>query len=1083
MKLIKRSSNLLCVLILSAISALSLQAQTLQPSLYSQLDYRFIGPGGGRMIAAIGIPGDPTTALAGAASGGIWKTTDYGNHWKPVFDDKDASSISALAIAPSAHNEMWAGTGETFLIRPAHAMGDGIYKSVDYGETWEKMGLEKTGRIGRIEIHPTNPDIVFACALGHSFGPQKERGVYRTTDGGKTWELVLHVNDQTGCNDLDINPDNPNIIYAAFWQLKISTWNLKSGGPYSGIYRSVDGGDTWKKLSGEGLGLPGGQDHPLGKVAVRVAPSEPSRVYVLAEETGSPAFYRSDDGGDSWRLVAKNHNMAERAPYYTRFAVDPENPDRIYFVSVRFSMSLDGGKSLVRRAPAGGGDNHDIWIDPTNADRYIVSHDGGLTMTLNKGESAERHILPVSQMYHVHVDNEIPYNVYGNRQDAYSYKGPSRSRSRSIPLGLWSDVGGCESGFSIPDTVDGYTVWSGCYDGGLTVFDGRNHTTKNVRVWPKAGYGYAPKDLKYRWHWTFPIFISPHNHEKVYVGSQYVHVTTDRGQSWEVISPDLTRDIESHQESSGGVAIDNLYTFDGATLFAIAESPIQKGLIWTGSNDGLVHVTKDGGQNWTNVTKNIPGMPKWGTIANVEPSWFDAGTAYISVDDHQQADFKPYIFVTEDYGQTWKKISDGIPESVHSFVHVVREDPDKEGALYAGTDNQIYYSPDDGQTWVSLRNNMPPAPIYWLTIQQHFDDLVVGTYGRGFYILDDISPLRNLTQEVMAENLHLFSFRPTYRFFDVKGIKTDPRTHIRGRNPQYGADINYYLKTESEEEAKIEIFKGDELIRTLQGPAKKGINRTWWNLRYESTLEPKLRTTPPNKAWVEENMPWVGEGREKWRPLVTWDLDLNRGQRGPRVVPGTYTVKVTVGDYEAVREIEIQDDPESFATPQDIQKQVALSLKIRDQLNEVTTIINKIEWIKKGFEELITQLEAAQNKDDKVEIINRINKLNKLVTEIEGNLFDINLSGAREDAFRNPMKLYGRISALGSDVQQSGGGLAPTEQQFEVYEELSEQFEEVKESYNEFIEKQLVPFLQDIQGLEKIPSLEGDIFQFKQDNQ
>lgn len=1030
------------------------EAQSIQKDQYDQLKYRHIGPDGNRLIAVIGVPGDPSTTLVGAASGGIWKTTDYGTNWKPVFDSKSASSVSALAVSRSAPNEMWAGTGETFLIRPAHAMGDGIYKSTDSGDSWQKMGLEKTGRIGQIKVHPRNPDIVYACALGHGFGPQKERGVYRTQDGGDSWELVLHVNRKTGCADMDIDPNNPNTVFAAFWQLRIDTWNLKSGGPHSRVYRSQDGGDSWVKLSGVGKGLPGSAKHPVGKTSVRVAPSNSDRVYVLTEES-SPGFYKSDDGGDSWELVSRNHTLNERAPYYTRFSVDPENQNRIYFASVRFSMSVDGGKTIVNNPPRGGGDNHDIWIDPTNADRFMVAHDGGVGITLNHGRTFDQHSLPVAQMYHVHVDNEIPYNVYGNRQDGYSYKAPSNSRMGFIPLGLWEAVGGCESGFAIPDTVDGHTVWSGCYDGGLEIYDERNKHSRNVRVWPEAAYGWAPKDLKFRWHWTFPIHISPHDHNKVYVGSQYVHVTENRGQSWAVVSPDLTKDLESHQQNSGGVANDNLMTFDGATLFAIAESPVQEGVIWTGSNDGVIQLSRNGGKNWSDVSNNIKDLPEWGTIANIEPSRFDAGTAYISVDDHQQGNFDPYIYKTEDYGQSWEKISEDIPKSVHSYVHVVREDPNKEGALYAGTDNQVYYSPDEGENWLSLRNNMSSAPVYWLTIQDHFDDLVVGTYGRGFWIMDDIRPLRNLTSEVMSKDLHLFSFRPTYRFYSIQGIKTEGRSHIRGKNPPYGASVDYYLEDDANQKAKIEVFDGDKLIRTLSGSSDAGVNRVWWDLSYEPSHTPKLRVAPPDKPWV----PIRSKG---WRPLVTWDLDLWKGQLGPRVAPGTYTVKVTVGDRVESRELQVRKDPHSTGTVKDIEKQVAFGLDIRNELNQVVKLINEIEWIRKEFEDLTTRLKETRDKDQVASIIARAEELNKRVIEIESNLFDVHLTGAREDAFRNPMKLYGRLSALGSDIMYNGADFAPTQQQIEVFEELDKRFEQTKESYNKFVEEQLIPFYERI---------------------
>jgi len=647
----------------------------------AELRFRFIGPDGNRAIAVVGEPGNPAVAYIGAASGGIFKTTDGGVTWKPIFDDQNVSSIGSLALAPSDPNVVWAGTGETFVIRPAHSVGNGIYRSTDAGRTWAHRGLEKTGRIGRVVVDPRDDRVVLACALGHTYGPQPDRGVYRTTDGGSTWEKVLFVDENTGCADLAMDPSNPRVLFAGMWQVHINTWGLRSGGPGSGVYRSTDGGSAWKRLEG---GLPGGKDHPVGKVAVAVAANDRDRVYVLVEDT-SPGFYRSDDGGTTWRLVSRNHTLAERAPYYTRFAVAPDDPNRIYFASVRFSMSIDGGESIVPNPPAGGGDNHDIWIDPVNPERFMVADDGGVNITLNRGVTFRRIVPPIAQMYHVKVDDQIPYYVYGNRQDGYSYRGPSNSRTGgSIPLGLWHSVGGCESGLATPDPVDNNIVWSGCYDGGLERFDLRTGQVRNVRVWPEAGYGWPPADMKYRWHWNFPLAISPHNHERVFVGSQYVHETTDGGDSWKTISPDLTRNDKSHQQSSGGVAIDNLMTFDGSTLFAISESPLEAGLIWAGTNDGQVQLTRNGGESWTNVTKNIPGLPPWGTIANVEPSHFDVASAYISVDLHQMGDFDPYIYKTTDFGASWKRVSSDIPKSILSFVHVVKEDPKRRGLLYGG---------------------------------------------------------------------------------------------------------------------------------------------------------------------------------------------------------------------------------------------------------------------------------------------------------------------------------------------------------------------------------------------------------------
>ncbi|MDC6362534.1 MULTISPECIES: WD40/YVTN/BNR-like repeat-containing protein [Flavobacteriaceae] len=1032
--------TLFVLLSFSLLNIVSLFAQ-LNPKLFENLNFRFIGPEGNRTIAIAGVPGDPMVNYIGAASGGLWKTTDGGINWNPIFDDQEVSSIGSVALAPSNPNIVWVGTGETFVIRPAHAMGDGIYKSEDAGKTWKKMGLEKTGRIGRVIVHPTNPDIVYVAALGHTYGPQKERGVYKTTDGGKTWKQILFIDEHTGAAEMAIDPKNPDRLLVGMWSIHINTWGLNSGGPGGGVYRTTDGGKSWEPLSK--YGLPGGKDQPVGKTAVAIAPSQPDVVYALFE-IDSPALYRSEDFGNTWTLQTQNHDIAERAPYYTRMAVSPADPDEIYFASVKFSTSTDAGKNITG-GYAAGGDNHDIWLDPTNADRMMVAHDGGASITLNHGKSFQRIVLPIAQMYHAAVDDKIPYNVYGNRQDGYSYKGPSNSLQGYIPLGLWEGVGGCESGFAQPDPFDNDIIWSGCYDGGLQRYNARTGHARDVRVWPEAGYGWEPGKLKYRWHWNFPLAFSPHTPHRVYVGSQFVHKSDDDGQSWQVISPDLTLNDKTHQQNSGGVAIDNLMTFDGATLFSIAESKLEPGHVWTGSNDGQVHLTQNGGETWTNVTQNIPDLPQWGTIANIELSRFKKGTAYISVDLHQMGDFDPYVYKTSDYGQSWKLVSGTVPKSVHSFAHVIKEDPKREGMLYLGVDNGIYVSTNDGQNWMRLRNNLPPAPIYWLEIQERFDDLVVGTYGRGYYILDNISPLREYDMDAQGKDAHLFSIRPSYRFQEKQSIKTDGPSLNSGTNPAYGADINYFLKDSTDQKVEIQILtSNDEIVRTLPGKNDAGIHRVMWDLRYEPTYKPKLQSPPPGRPWVQLN----GEG---WRPLVTWDLDLMRGQYGPRVVPDTYKVKLIVGETAYVREVEVLKDPSTEGTLEDIQKQVAFSLELRDAINVAVTMINDIESIRAELNEIIPQL---RNKNDK----KKAEQLQSMAEAIAGSLYDIHLTGAREDAFRSPMKLYGRLSALASDITGNGVDFRPTDQQGEVYSIFNKRLKDVDDKFKTFMNVEVYNF-------------------------
>ncbi|HSG09488.1 MAG TPA: hypothetical protein VLA36_14095 [Longimicrobiales bacterium] len=1012
------------------LSASAISAQQVDPAGYAGLRFRTIGPEGNRAIAVIGEPGNPMVVLVGAASGGVWKTEDGGVNWRPTFDDMDAQSIGSLAMAPTAPNEVWAGTGETFIIRPALAMGNGIYKSLDQGDTWTHMGLEGVGRIGRIVIHPRDADVVYACALGHAYDDQQERGIYRTEDGGQTWEQVLFVDPGTGCADLAIDPRRPEILFAGMWSLRVDPWKLASEGTGGGVYVSRDGGDTWNRISGNGLPA---ADHAVGKVAVGIAYSDPDRVYALIEDD-HPSFYRSDDGGRRWRLVSRNHDMAERASYYTRFGIDTRDPDRVYFASVRFGMSRDGGATLAPDPPRGGGDTHDVWIDPTNPDRFMVADDGGATITLNRGRSFERIVLPIAQMYHVHTDMEIPYNVYGNRQDGYSYSAPSNSRSFGIVEGNWHSVGGCESGFAIPDTAGVNEVWSGCYDGGLELYDPRTQQARNVRIWPEASYGWPPADLRYRWHWTFPIVISTHDHNTVYVGSQYVHRTRDKGQSWDVISPDLTLNDKSKQQNSGGKTTDNLMTFDGSLLYALAESPVQEGVLWAGSNDGQIHVSRDGGDSWEKVSGNIRDLPEYGQISNIEPSKWDAGTAYVAVDFHQMGSFDPHIYKTTDFGARWTRIDGGIERSMFSFVHVVREDPVRKGMLFAGTDNGVWFTLDDGTHWQRIRNNLPAAPVYWLTIQPHFNDLVVATYGRGIWILDDITPLRALGQEVMASDAHLFDIRPAYRFQRIHNVVSAP-SHVFGQNPPYGADINVWLSDDAAGPMKVELVdQSGTVVRTLNQRGSAGINRIQWDLRHTSPDAPRLRTPPPE-------MPWVEMGEDGSRRLRTWDLDLNGGQQGPQVVPGRFTARVTVGDHVLEGAFDVLKDPHSEGTLADIEAQVAMSLQMRGDLERIGAMIDRLEWIREQVEDA----QAFFAKDSSAAgTAQAAADFRAQLLDVEGRLFDVNLSGAREDAFRNPMKLYGRMSALASDVGASSSDFRPTDQQGEVHVILLERLEEAQ---------------------------------------
>ena len=1047
----RRTELSLCILPFLLIFA-GLTAQSsekpIDPDLFQQLKYRHIGPPGNRMIAVVGVPGDNNINYAGAASGGLWKSADGGINWFPIFDDQPVSSVSALAIAPSDANVIWAGTGETF-IRSNVSIGNGIYKSTDAGKTWTQMGLEKTGRIGRIVIDPSDPDIVFAAAMGHCYGPQPDRGVYRSKDGGKAWKKVLFVDENTGCSDIAMDPNNPRILFAGMWQVEIKTWGRWSGGPGSGVFISKDGGDTWKRI--EGHGLPA---CPLGKIAVAVAQSNSNRVYALIETGARGSLWRSDDGGENWRNISHNRLLNERPHYYTRMVISPADENEVYFPSNSMSVTYDGGETstLIRW----GGDNHDMWIDPKNADRMMIANDMGVMITTNHGRGWNNTVLPVGQMYHVSVDTNIPYFVLSNKQDGPSYRGPSNSLSgRGISSGLWRNVAGCECGFAYADPVDPNIIWGGCYNAGLDRFDLRTGHNRSVRVWPKSPMGSAAGLLKYRFNWTFPIAISPHNHNKVYVGSQHVHMTTNGGQSWTVISPDLSLNNQSQLRDSGGLTRDNLGVEYGCLVFAIAESPLEEGVIWAGTNDGQVQVTRDGGANWTNVTSSLPGLPPLGTVSNIEPSRYDPGTCYITVDLHQVNNRDPFVYKTTDYGKTWTSISSDIPKSVFSYAHCVREDPVRKGLLYLGTENALYVSFNDGKNWIPFQINLPHAPVHWLTIQSHFNDLVVATYGRGIWIIDDITPLQQLTPDVLEAEAHLFTPRPVYRFREVTRSESFRNDQCVGSNPPYGASISYYLK-EGTPGSKAEITILDDAgqaIIILSGPAAAGINRVWWDLRHESPREPRLRTKPPGNPHVWEEKRFKRYAQQGWMPLISWGI--RAGLVGPLAVPGTYTVKLKVGGDEFSQKLIVRKDPNTAGTEADIQAQVTKALEIRDDINSVVDSINQIEWIRKQVYDLIDFLKQAKNDDS---IISDAKELDTKFVGVEGKFFQQILAEGDLKSFRAPVKLYSQLALLAGDIASGSADFPPTDQQVEVHEVLKEELVIALGELNGLIDNELAAF-------------------------
>ena len=1032
------------VICLSAAFAL---VQGQQPNTEA-LRWRYIGPVGNRVTSIIGVPSQPYIYYAGSASGGIFKTTDGGIHWEAIFDGQPVSSIGSLALAPSDPNTVWAGTGEAW-IRSHISVGQGIYKSTDAGKTWKLMGLEKTGRIGHLAIDPKNPDIVMACALGHAYGAQQERGVFRTTDGGNHWERVLFTDENSGCSDIVMDPNNPHILFAGMWPLEIHTWGRESGGPGSGLYMSRDEGATWKKITEHGL-----PNHTTGKWALAIARSNSNRVYALIEtgdgvpykgqETDRGKLWRSDDGGENWRLASYDRSMGGRTHYYFRVEVSPDNENELHFLTNPYSVSLDGGETLRGGGGGGaggggggggfagspGGDNHDIWIDPTEPNRIAVANDAGVSLSVTRGRSWQRIQLPNGQMYHVTVDDRIPYYVYGNRQDGPSYRGPSRTGigggfggggggfgAGAIPRSAWIGVSGGESGWATPDPVDNNIIWStasgsGSVGGIVERFDLRTGQTRNVEVWPENISGTTAADIKYRFVWTAPFTISPHDHNKLYIGSQYVHQTTDGGNSWQVISPDLTLNDKSRQGFSGGLTGDNIGVEYAGVVFAIAESPKEAGTIWVGTNDGLAQITRDGGKNWTNITKNIPNMLAWGTVSNIEPSRYNAGTAYMTVDGHQVNNRDPWVYKTSDYGKTWKLITNGIPHTMLSYAHCVREDPTRQGLLYLGTEGGIYVSYDDGANWQPLQSNLPHAPVYWMVVQERFNDLAISTYGRGFWILDDITPIQKWTAEVQNSNVHLFPPRTAYRLRGITVPYASPDDPTAGQNPPGAVSINYYLKAAPQRDPSIKIVDASgQTVQTIRGTRAAGMNRVWWNLRTDQSKEVRLRTSPAYAPEIRVNA-------EGWRPLP------EGGRMTILAPPGNYTVKLSVDGQEYSAPLTVLKDPNTGASDEDIQKQTTTLYELRKDLEAAADMTNQIEIIRAQLENLRGVLRGN------ADVRTAADDLDKKLTDIEDSLIQRKYSGQGQDTTRYPTKLTGKITYLAGGV--ATGDYPPNMQQKEV---------------------------------------------------
>ncbi len=997
--------------------------------LFRGMKYRSIGPfRGGRSLTAAGIPGDPTTYYFGATGGGVWKSTDGANTWAPVFDKDGAPSIGSIAVAVSDPNIVYVGTGEA-CIRGNISQGDGVWKSVDAGKSWKNVGLKDSRAIGKVIVNPRNPDIVFVAALGHPFGPNTERGVFRTTDGGKTWDKVLYKNENTGAIDVAFDPQNANILFASLWETRRSPWSLSSGGPGSGLYRSTDGGGTWKRL--EEHGLPKG---PYGRIGLAMAANS-ERVYALIEAKEGGGLYRTDDGGGTWDLVNGSHGLFQRAWYYMHVIADPQDPNTVYVLDVEFFKSTDGGRTF-NKVKVPHGDNHGLWIDPKNTKRMIASDDGGVTVSLDGGKSWTREDnQPTAQFYHVITDTQTPYYVYGSQQDNSTVAIASRSDDGVIGRENWYAVGGGEAGYIAPYPPDPNIVYAGDYQGNITRFDRRTNQVKNIAVSPELSDGSGAAPLDHRFQWTAPIVISPHDPNTIYYGGERVFKTTDGGTHWEAISGDLTRNDKSKQQPSGGpITVDDTGTEYYDTVFSIAPSPLAQGLIWVGTDDGLIQITRDEGKNWTNVTPKNVDLAEWSRISLIEVSPHDAGTAYVAVDRHQNDDLAPYIYKTSDYGATWTRITTGIPDGV--FVRAVREDPKKKGLLYAGTERGVFVSFDDGAHWRSLQINLPITPVHDLVIKN--DDLVLATHGRSFWILDDVSPLRQFADSVAGEDMHLYQPATAYRVHthtDDAG-DTSPRLAFAGKNPPNGAVIYFYLKQapkpELKQEVKIEILdaagsvirkyssnKTEPLDEPLDPDDKKpekqikledGLNRFVWDLHYE-----EANRVPGYFLW-----------------------EYNDGAKGPLALPGNYQVRFTANGKSATAPFEVKIDPRVTTSASDLEKQFKFEMAVRDQLNRVYDAVNQIQDVREQLDGLKKRLVAG---DSTKALFDGARALDAKLIAVRDPLINFKIS-ASEDSLAYAPGIDAKLAFLAMAVAGFADS-APTESQYQEFDKLKKRTDEL----------------------------------------
>jgi photosystem II stability/assembly factor-like uncharacterized protein len=991
-------------------------SQSQKEAYFDALEYRELGPfRGGRSAAVTGVPNKPNLFYFGATGGGVWKTEDGGRKWENISDGYFGGSIGAIAVSTDDPNVMYVGGGES-TVRGNVSSGYGVWKTENAGKTWKPIGLEKSRHIPRLIIHPKDHNTVYAAVLGNIYKPTADRGIYKSTDGGKTWNKKLFVNENAGFVDLIMDATNPRILYASSWNIRRTPYSLSSGGEGSALWKSTDSGETWTEISkNEGFA-----EGILGNIGVTVSPVKNNIVWAIVENKDKGGVYKSTDGGETWKHINSERKLRQRAWYYSRIYADPQDTEVIYVLNVRYHKSTDGGKTYsTHNAPHG--DHHDLWIAPENPKRMVMGDDGGAQTTYDGGETwSTYHNQPTAQFYRVTTDDSFPYRIYAAQQDNSTIRISHRNEGWSIDEDDWESTAGGESAHITIDPENNDIVYGGSYDGFLTRYNHKTKTTRSVSVWPDNPMGHGAEDMKYRFQWNFPMFFSKHNTKKLYTFSNRVHVTTNEGQSWKVISPDLTRNDSTKLKSSGGpITQDNTSVEYYCTIFAAAESPLKEGLLWVGSDDGLVHISRNGGETWDNVTPK--GMPEWMMINSIEPSAYDEGTCYIAGTKYKTGDFVPYLYKTNDYGKTWKKITNGIP-SEH-FTRVLREDPVKKGMLYAGTETGIYYSHNEGTYWQPLQLNLPIVPITDLAVKEN--NLVVATQGRSLWILDDLSLLHQATDINNIENV-LFKPKDTYRM----GGASTKKSLTTGANHPSGVITYFYVNDPKDKEIKLSYLNSkNDTIKTISSNNKKD----------------KFKVKEGSNSYVWDTR---GKPAEKFDGMVLWWASLN----APKAVPGTYKVVLSVDDENYSESFNILPNPNSETDIAGMQKQFDFIIDVNTTVDKAHKSIKKIRVIKK-------QLKAFQDQykdDDRVkELRKKAEKLNDDFSEIEKSLYQTqNKSG--QDPLNFPIKLTNKLGHLNSLVGY--GDFPPTEQDIAVKNELTLKINSELEKFNALISNEIKEF-------------------------